>query len=183
MNSNYSNDKVFLIGFMGSGKSKLGNELSKRLNCKFIDLDQEIENQLDQNISSVFRKYGEEHFRQVEAAILDKVSNIKERTIISTGGGTPCFNKNLEKMNANGLTIFLSTPVETLAERLNEEKETRPLISDKEDEELKDYISKLLSERMRFYDQAQYKVSNNNALSLTRKIDALEQLVKNHPSI
>lgn len=181
---NNSPNKIFLIGFMGSGKSTLGNELSKRLDYDFIDLDAEIEKRLDQNISNVFKKYGEEHFRQIEASILDKITKYPKKVIVSTGGGTPCFNENLEKMNSNGVTVFLNTPVDTLAERLSKQKDHRPLLEGKDDyEELRQYIKQLMHQRMNYYNKAQYSLTNSSQLTVNRKLDALEKMIRNHPSI
>ncbi|NJN78937.1 MAG: shikimate kinase [Saprospiraceae bacterium] len=96
---------IYLIGFMGSGKSFIGKQLSEQLNFEFCDLDERIETAKNQSIASIFENKGETYFRKLESTILQKTANLKN-TIIATGGGTACFFDNMEWMNENGKTIF-----------------------------------------------------------------------------
>jgi len=156
--------KIYLIGFMGCGKSKIGRELADLLNFMFVDLDEHIAENQERSIKQIFEEEGEDGFREIERDELAKLSGLFN-TVIATGGGTPCFHDNLEWMNATGASIYLKTPPEILATRLAPEKEHRPLISHLSDQELPDFIHKKILERSAFYEQAEiiYNQKNNNS--------------------
>lgn len=143
--------KIFLIGFMGCGKSTLGKKLARRLGFDFIDLDHLIESKQSKSIPEIFASYGEERFRQIEADNLRLLQAI-QNVVISTGGGAPCYYQNMEWMNAHGLTIYLKMTPERLFARLTASKKQRPLIQGKSKEELLDYISPMLEKRKEFYE-------------------------------
>ena len=147
--------KIFLIGYMGSGKTTIGKLLAKKLNLLFIDLDLFIENRYRKSVGEIFREKGEDGFREIEQKALHEVSQFED-LIISTGGGTPCFFNNMNVMNKAGISIYLKVGVEELAKRLSCGKEKRPLIKDKKPEELKEFISINLEKRKAFYNQATY---------------------------
>jgi len=145
--------RLFLIGFMGSGKTFTGKKLAVQIGYDFIDLDECIEKEEDRPISEIFKKEGETHFRELERLCLKKLGQ-HEKVVVATGGGTPCFFDNMEWMNAHGLTIYLNTPLEILLERLKNEKTHRPLIAGKMEEEWTVFIEQLLNHRKPFYEQA-----------------------------
>jgi len=145
--------RIFLIGYMGVGKTTAGRELAKLLNLDFIDLDSFIQNRYNKSISKIFEEEGEAKFREMENKILKEVSEF-ENVIISTGGGVPCFYNNMEIMNKAGTTIYLKASPVLLAERLNLCKEKRPLIKDKNEEEMLKFVSESLEKRSPFYHQA-----------------------------
>jgi shikimate kinase len=145
--------RVFLIGFMGSGKSTVGQLLAKETGWKFLDLDQYIENQQNKTIAQIFSIYGEETFRQKENEALKEIIHLK-KVIIATGGGTPCYYNNMEIMNKNGLTIYLQLSPEELRKRLLPARNTRPLIAGKSDAELLAFIKEKVAERESFYQKA-----------------------------
>ncbi|MCL1937721.1 MAG: shikimate kinase [Candidatus Azobacteroides sp.] len=147
--------KIFLIGYMGAGKSTIGKCLSKQMELQFIDLDHFIENRHRKKISELFGEKGEDGFRVLERNALLEVSEF-ENVIISTGGGTPCFFDNMEIMNQLGQTIYLKASVEELADRLNVRKDDRPLIQGKELEEIKRFVAHNLVKREYWYNQARY---------------------------
>jgi len=147
--------KIFLIGYMGSGKTTIGKLLAKRLNLPFIDLDLFIENRYRKSVGEIFVEKGEDDFREIERKALQEVSQF-ENLIISTGGGTPCFFDNMSVMNKAGISIYLKVGIEELAKRLSGCKEKRPLIKDKSPEELKEFISINIEKREFFYNQATY---------------------------
>ncbi|MFN7119620.1 MAG: shikimate kinase [Saprospiraceae bacterium] len=153
--------RLFLIGFMGSGKSHVGQQLAKRLTLPFIDLDEWIEQQQQRPIREIFAEHGEAAFRQLEQQALHETVHL-ENAIISTGGGTPCFFDNMSWMNQHGVTIYLEVPVPILVQRLLPQRAKRPLIKDLEASELADFIHQKLAERVPFYEQAQviYHVSS-----------------------
>jgi shikimate kinase len=145
--------KIFLIGFMGSGKTTLGRKLAARMQYEFIDLDHKLEQQVELSIAEYFSFFGEDSFRKKEAEVLKKTA-YPENAVISTGGGLPCFFDNMDWMKANGKVVYLKLPPKTLADRLENGKEERPLLQDKHGEELIAFIEQKLGEREKFYAQA-----------------------------
>ena len=127
---------IFLIGYMGSGKTTLGKALSNRLGIQFIDLDIYIEGRFMQTVRQLFIERGEEGFRKIERNMLHEIAEI-DNVIIACGGGTPCYSDNMEYMNRKGQTIFLQTSLQRLYTRLARNREKRPLIMHLNDHELR----------------------------------------------
>ena len=146
--------KIFLIGFMGCGKSKLGKSVAHKFNRPFIDLDELIESQNQMTIPQLFNAIGEQGFREREREVLQNAAFAKD-VIIATGGGAPCFFDNMEWMNNHGITVFIDSPVKILADRLINARVERPLVKGKSYEDLIEYIEIKLIERRPFYEQAQ----------------------------
>lgn len=151
---------IFLVGFMGSGKTTLGRPLATRLNCDFIDLDRAIETGEGRTISDIFATDGEAHFRALERKYLEEVIAQYKTAVISTGGGTPCFGDNMALMNASGITVYLKIAPRMLANRLLAAKVRRPLVEGKSPDELLRYIEETLTERETYYGQANVVVGN-----------------------
>lgn len=149
--------RIFLIGYMGAGKTTLGKALAKELNLPFIDLDWRIEGRFHKTVGEVFTERGEEGFRELERQMLHEVAEIED-VIISTGGGTPCFFDNMDFMCSQGETVFLDASHEVLFRRLKAAKQSRPLLRDKSDEELMDFIKEAIGKRMKWYSRAKYVV-------------------------
>ena len=147
--------RIFLTGYMGSGKTTLGRALATDLNAQFIDLDHYIEQRYRKTIAQLFAEKGEEGFREIERRMLHEVGEFED-VIISTGGGTPCFFDNIEYMNSQGTTVYLDVPVERLFIRLCIARSKRPLIKDKNDEELCAFIIEQLEKRAPHYSKAQH---------------------------
>lgn len=145
--------RIYLIGFMGSGKSHVGKRLAQLLHWQFVDLDDYLEEQEGRTINNIFATDGADAFRQLEQEYLH-TSTQWNNTVIATGGGAPCFFDNMQWMNRHGLTIYLQTPAQILAERLQYGTEHRPLLRGKTFWELKDFIEEKLAERTGFYEQA-----------------------------
>lgn len=154
---------IFLIGFMGSGKTTLGRKLASRLGYMFMDLDHIFEAQEGMTIGEYFAKYGEDAFRQLESEVL-KNNPYPENAVIATGGGLPCFFDNIEWMNAHGKTIYIKLAPKTLADRLQNEKDERPLLRERHGEALVQFIAEKLEEREPYYNKANIIA---NGLSLT----------------
>lgn len=146
--------KIFLIGFMGSGKSHWGRLLSGKLNLSFFDLDEEITLNQGKSINELFEERTEEHFRLLEKEVLHFVTESHDSFVMACGGGAPCFFNNIEYMNRSGTTVWLNPPFETLLERLTKEKANRPLIKDVPDKKIRNVIFKKLSDRKIYYEQA-----------------------------
>lgn len=146
-------DRIFLIGFMGCGKSTVGRNLARALNWNFIDLDNYIQEKEARTISEIFSRDGEEVFRLMEKNALEAVATISQ-VVVATGGGAPCFHNNLELMKQTGLTIYLKLTPKELTNRLLPARKMRPLIANKTDEELLAFIERKLSEREPYYCKA-----------------------------
>ena len=147
---------------MGCGKSSLGQPLSKLLNYKFIDLDAYIERVNNISVTDMFREFGEGYFRRVEKYLLIHLCETEENCIISTGGGTPCYKDNMDIMNLYGLTIYIDVDPGILSSRLMNSKKKRPLIADKNDDELKEFIIKSIQEREQFYKKAKINITGKD---------------------
>lgn len=146
--------KIYLIGFMGSGKTTAGKKLAALLGWSFIDLDEITETAAGMKIPEIFSRHGEEYFRKCESESLKSLDNLQD-VVISTGGGAPCYNENMEFMLASGLTAYLKLTPEQLKSRLSQSKTIRPLIKDLEGKELLDFIADKLSLREKYYDRAE----------------------------
>ena len=162
--------KIFLIGFMGSGKTHWGRQLSAKLQLPFFDLDTVIVGKEKQSVAEIFARQGEEYFRYQERDTLEEITHDQESFILSCGGGTPCFFNNIEFMKKSGKVIWLNTSIDVLKDRLSKEQTSRPLIRDIDGHELRRYIIRKLSERRMYYQQSDVTV---NEESIT-----LEELLK-----
>jgi shikimate kinase len=153
---------IFLIGFMGSGKTWYGRHLAAERGVAFIDLDQYIESQANDAITSIFADIGEKAFRDLETACLHQICQQHEGqdVVVSTGGGAPCFNDNLQLMRQYGRVIWVQASVATIAARLLPERTHRPLLANVPESELIDFISKMLEQRRPFYAQADEIIVN-----------------------
>jgi shikimate kinase len=144
--------KIFLIGFMGCGKSTKAKQLAARLNCPVIDLDAIIVERENKTIAEYFAAHGEDGFRKLESETL-KNYPYSETCVVATGGGLPCFFDNMNWMNANGKTVYLHMEPQALVSRLHN-RQKRPLIANMDDEQLLTFINKKLEERNPFYTKA-----------------------------
>lgn len=145
--------RIFLIGYMGTGKTTLGRELAETLGLEFIDLDYYIQARYQKTVGRLFEEFGESGFREIEKRMLREIGEF-ENIVVSAGGGTPCFYDNMEYMKQSGKTIYLKASPEALAKRLNTCKEKRPLIKDKDEEELYLFVKESLDKREPYYSVA-----------------------------
>jgi shikimate kinase len=153
--------RIFLIGFMGSGKSTLGSKLAHRIGHEFIDMDRLIEETADMSIPEIFNEHGEEVFRKWESDIMHELCS-KEKLVVATGGGAPCHSDLMQLMNEHGTTIYLRLSPDELKSRLIRSRTERPLIKHKSEEELIVFIENLLEQREQYYNQANYIVNGIN---------------------
>jgi shikimate kinase len=170
--------KIFLIGYMGSGKTTIGRLLAKKLNLQFIDTDTFIENRYRKSIHDIFAEKGEVAFREIERNILIEILAF-ENTVIAAGGGTPCFSDNMDLMTRTGVTIYLKLSEEQLLERLMPIKHKRPLLNNKNPDELKNYISTTLAEREPIYSRAIIAIDSNELFSKGYFNNKLQRLIEN----
>ena len=160
---------LFLIGMMGSGKSYWAKQLATALQYKLVDLDTVIEIENNATVSEIFELYGEQFFRNQETKYLRNFDT-KNNFVLATGGGTACFNNNMQWMNEQGITIWIDEPIDVLVNRLVKEKAHRPLIKNLNDAELKYFLEQKLQQRKPFYSKAKYIISS--------KEDTTEKLIQ-----
>ncbi len=160
---------IFLIGFMGSGKSYTGKRLARLMDYAFIDLDEFLEEGEHRSISTIFSEEGEAYFRKLESEYLRKLEG-RQKLVIATGGGTPCQPDNLEWMKRNGLIIYLSAAPDLLARRLQKETSQRPLIAGLDKPSLMDFIDKKLQERARAYEEADVIIFQEDGIDVAELI-------------
>lgn len=149
---------IYLVGYMASGKSAFGRVLAGKLGFSFIDMDEWIANEAGISISEYFASRGEDAFRLHEQKLLRYVS-MSERTVVATGGGTPCFFENMDLMNATGHTVWLDVPFEILIHRLANESEQRPVLAGAID--LKALVENQLMIRIPYYQRAKQHLNSN----------------------
>ena len=160
---------------MCSGKTTLGRAFALKMGLQFIDMDWYIEGRFHKTVKQIFAELGEDAFREMERKMLHEVGDF-ENEMISTGGGTACFFDNVQYMNQQGQTVYMKADVETLFNRLQIGKAKRPLLMNKTDEEMKQYITEQLAHREQFYSQATY-VFDSNRLESRKQIDkSIEEL-------
>lgn len=157
------NLRIFLTGFMGSGKSYTGRRLSEALGIPFVDLDNWIETQEGQSIQAIFNASGEAAFREIEREALHQMIEYGQ-AVIACGGGAPCFFDNMEWMNRHGITVYLQTPVDDLCRRLLPEMAHRPLLKGLDEQALPGFIGEKLALREPYYLQSQVVATLPGAL-------------------
>lgn len=154
---------IFLIGYMGSGKTTIGRLVAKRMSMNFADMDAHIESKVGKSVAEIFSEMGEENFRKLERDCLLEVADF-ENTIISTGGGAPCFFDNMEIMNSRGDTIYICLTPKQLASRLRTTNlNDRPVLASYQGDDLEKFIASALHKREIFYNQAKIKVSGTDS--------------------
>jgi len=152
---------IYLIGFMGSGKTTVGKKLASKLNFDFVDLDLYLEEKYKITIPDIFDRFDEDVFRKIEHETLLDTKSF-QNTVISTGGGTPCFYNNMEIINTNGTSVYLKLHPKSIQRRLLESKKKRPLVMNKTEDEIFDFIELKLEEREHYYKQANFTIKAEN---------------------
>ena len=150
---------LYLIGFMGVGKTTIGEELALQHNLNFIDTDKEIEKTTNNSIIDIFQKNGEIYFRKLETATLKM---IPKSSVVACGGGLPVYNNNMNFIKKSGVSIYLKACEEEIFNRLSKSSENRPLIQNKSDKDLRSFIKETLAKREKFYAMADYTIDTNN---------------------
>jgi shikimate kinase len=150
---------IFIIGFMGVGKSTIGKKLALQMNVNFFDVDNEIELSEKTTITEIFKKRGEEYFRKIESTILKR---IEPNSIVACGGGLPCYNDNIKYINENGVSIYLYADANNIFKRIKKDITNRPLINYMKKKDLKSYIKSKVRERSEIYKKANFTINTNN---------------------
>ena len=164
--------KIVLLGYMASGKSVVGRILAKNMGLQFIDLDAYIEQKENKSISEIFKQNGEIYFRIKESEYLMELLDLAAPTIISLGGGTPCYGDNLKLIEEHSRSVYLKASISTIFNRLQHETNQRPLVAAIGTENLQEYIAKHLFERNPYYEKATYTIPVND-----KKIEAIVEEV------
>ena len=163
--------RIYLVGYMGAGKSTTSKRLAHQLGWEAYDTDRLFEARYKISINDFFHKYDAELYRKLETQILHETLQF-DNAVIATGGGTPCFNNNMAWMNQHGFTVFLKISPESAIVRLSQSKVKRPILIDKSSEELAEFIKKNYTERLPFYEQAQLTFKGENC-----DVEALATLI------
>lgn len=166
---------IFLVGFMGAGKSTIGPILAKELEYTFADLDDYIEEREGVSITEIFEAKGEDYFREVEAQTLRSFTGRPASYVIASGGGTPCFKDNISWMNQHGLTIFLNPDLSELVARLAPMRAHRPLLQKVPEPQLSLYIAQMLSQRMPYYTLAHLHWTKSSSPTKSELFEFLKQ--------
>lgn len=164
-------NNIFLIGFMGSGKSTVARELSKCLDMELIEMDETIEANQKMSINKIFEIFGEEHFRDIEGALVEELSS-RGGCVVSCGGGVVLRNKNVETMKKNGKIIMLDAAAETILERVKD-SDTRPILKGRMNIEA---ITELMNKRRSLYENAcdaKIQTDNRTVEDICKEIAAL----------
>ena len=172
--------RIFLIGYMGAGKTTLGKAFARALGLTFVDLDWYIEERFHKSIRQLFAERGEDGFRELEKRMLHEAGDFED-VVISVGGGTPCFFDNMEYMNEAGETVFLDVNLQVLFRRLKVAKQQRPLLDGKTDEELKAFIQEALQKRLPFYTKAKHTFNGErleDRHQIQQSVERLKELLK-----
>ena len=172
--------RIFLIGYMGAGKTTLGKAFARAMGLTFIDLDWYIEERFHKTIRELFTERGEDAFRDLERRMLHEAGEFED-VVISVGGGTPCFFDNVDYMNSVGETVFLDVDIRVLFRRLKIAKQQRPLLDGKSDEELMLFIQEALQERVPFYTRAKHTFNGEkleDRRQIQQSVERLKELLK-----
>lgn len=165
--------KIILVGYMAVGKTTIAQLLSEKTGFEIADIDKLIEDKVGLSIPEIFTQKGEIFFRKKEHETFKEIIENNKNLIISTGGGTPCYAGNHLLLNGkNVVSIYLKASIELILERLKSYKSGRPLVANKSEEELQEFVAKHLFERSYFYNQTTFKVTidNKNPECITKEI-------------
>jgi len=163
--------KIYLLGFMGSGKTSIGKRVANQLKYNFLDLDEYLENKNKKTIPDIFKEEGEDKFRELEKEALHDTFKMDD-VVIAAGGGTPCFFDNINQINDHGISFYLKRKAEFFVEKLLASKTERPLVKGKTKKELMDYVTQTLEYRNQFYELATkvYKVKDRDKDEMAERI-------------
>ncbi len=157
--------RIFLLGYMGAGKTTLGRPLAKAMGLEFIDLDLFIESRYRKTVKDIFAEMGEEGFRMIEHRSLLEVADYED-VVIALGGGTPCFMDNMDIVKRAGVSVYLKPAEDVLLRRLILGKRKRPLLASKSDDEILAVIREQLAWREPFYLKADIVFESSHLESL-----------------
>ena len=165
-------NRIYLVGYMGAGKTTAARRLANRLGWEVADTDALFEEKYRISIDDFFHKYDEPLYRKLESEVL-KATESLENVVVSTGGGTACYFDNMEWMNHHGVTVFLRISEKAVVNRLLHAKRKRPLSTGKTEAELTEFVNHHYTSRLPFYEQARITVKSED-LDLENLIELIE---------
>ena len=154
-------DRIYIVGYMGAGKTTSARRLAHRLGWEVVDTDALFEEKYKISVNDFFNKYDEPLYRKLESEVL-KATESLDHVVVSTGGGTACYFDNMEWMNQHGLTVFLRISPQAAVDRVIHSRHKRPLVEGKSEEELTEFVNQHYASRMVFYEQAKITVESEN---------------------
>ena len=154
-------NRIYLVGYMGAGKTTAAKRLASRLGWEVVDTDALFEEKYRISVDDFFQKYDEPLYRKLESEIL-KSTEGRDNIVISTGGGTACYFDNMEWMNQHGLTVFMQISPKAAVDRVLHSHHKRPLVRGKSEEELMEFVNQHYAARLPFYEQAKITVKSEN---------------------
>jgi shikimate kinase len=158
---NFTAMRIYLIGYMASGKSNFGRLLAEHLGFVFLDLDCLFEQRFRISVIDFFTKYDEAGFRKIEQSLLHETRN-HDDVVIATGGGTPCFFDNMQFIRESGISVYLQWEISALIDRLRNVKLKRPLLQGIPAAELEERVSMQIDQRKSYYELADITVDGAN---------------------
>lgn len=150
-------NRIYLVGYMGAGKTTTARRLAHRLGWEVVDTDALFEEKYKISVNDFFNKYDEPLYRKLESAVLKETETL-ENVVVSTGGGTACYFDNMDWMNSHGLTVFMRISPEAAVDRVIHSRHKRPLVEGKSEAELAEFVNKHYASRMPFYEQAKITI-------------------------
>jgi shikimate kinase len=169
--------KVVLVGLPGSGKSTFGRQLALELKFPYLDLDYQIEEKYQLKIPEIFSMHGEGKFREWETETLAALLQKESSFILATGGGAPCFNDNMDLINASSISVYLDVPLNSISDRLRTSKvQNRPMFQGLDQGEITLKLKSLLAERDFYYSQAKIKLSGEDFSAELLMYELINQL-------
>lgn len=165
-------NRIYLVGYMGAGKTTAARRLAHRLGWEVVDTDALFEEKYKISVNDFFNKYDETLYRKLESEVL-KATESLENVVVSTGGGTACYFDNMEWMNQHGLTVFLRISPQAAVDRVIHSRHKRPLVEGKSEEELSEFVNRHYASRMPFYEQAIITVKSEDL-----DVDSLLEMIK-----
>ena len=167
-------NRIYLVGYMGAGKTTTARRLAQRLGWDVADTDDLFEEKYKISVCDFFNKYDEDLYRKLESEVL-KSTEIMENVVISTGGGTACYFDNMDWMNQHGTTVFLRISQKAVVDRLLHAKRKRPLAEGKTEAELVAFVEHHYTSRLPYYEQARLTVKAED-LDLDNLVQQIEEL-------
>ena len=144
-------DRIYIVGYMGAGKTTAARRLAQRMGWEVVDTDALFEEKYKISVNDFFNKYDEPLYRKLESEVL-KATESLDHVVVSTGGGTACFFDNMDWMNQHGLTVFLRISPQAAVDRVIHSRHKRPLVEGKSEEELTEFVSQHYASRLPFYE-------------------------------
>lgn len=154
-------DRIYIVGYMGAGKTTAARRLAQRMGWEVVDTDSLFEEKYKISVNDFFNKYDEPLYRKLESEVL-KATESLDHVVVSTGGGTACFFDNMDWMNQHGLTVFLRISPQAAVDRVIHSRHKRPLVEGKSEEELTEFVNQHYASRLPFYEQARITVKSED---------------------